>query len=145
MLRTDHKERQAFLMHRWVATKRRKIEFLFTYDEWIAWWEKNLGPNWFALRGTASESYVMARYGDKGPYAPWNVKCITMAENSNEALRGKQCGNAKLTKNDVCNIWLELKKNKSVKKLSHDFGVCESTIRDIKKKYTWSKLTDLLD
>lgn len=34
----------------------------------------------------------------------------TMAENSNEALRGKQCGNAKLTKNDVCNIWLELKK-----------------------------------
>jgi hypothetical protein len=41
---------QKFHTHKATA-KRRSIEFLFTRDEWFAWWEKELGPDWYNLRG----------------------------------------------------------------------------------------------
>ncbi len=34
----------------------------------------------------------MARFGDKGPYAPWNVKIITVEENTREANLGRKHG-----------------------------------------------------
>lgn len=86
MRRKDFRERQAFLMQRWCAEKKRGIKFQFTYEEWVAWWEKHLGPDWFEKRGPQFNKYVMARYGDKGPYAPWNVKCILAGENIDERL-----------------------------------------------------------
>jgi hypothetical protein len=69
-----------FLVHKRSA-KERHIGFKFTYEEWVAWWETNLGPDWINKRGCKRGQYVMARKGDKGPYAPWNVECVTCSEN----------------------------------------------------------------
>lgn len=61
--------------------KKRGVEFVFTYKEWCQWWEAQLGPDWAKLRGCKKDQYVMARYGDNGPYHPDNVKCITAKQN----------------------------------------------------------------
>jgi len=63
-------------------SKRRGIEFQFTYEEWLAWWEKALaehGPH--AKRGKGKDLLVMCRIGDRGPYAADNVYCGTPAQN----------------------------------------------------------------
>lgn len=60
--------------------KRRGIEFLLTFEEWLTWWGDDL-----PMRGRSSSSLVMARHGDKGPYALWNIKKITTRANALEA------------------------------------------------------------
>ena len=64
--------------------RRRGIAFEFTFAKWVAWWEQKLGPDWMAKRGPRRDQYVMARYGDKGPYKPGNVKCVTASQNGSE-------------------------------------------------------------
>lgn len=59
----------------------RGIQFLLTFDEWWALWE----PFW-QLRGRGRSNFVMARNGDKGPYAVGNVRIITQEQNRLEAL-----------------------------------------------------------
>jgi hypothetical protein len=72
--------RYAYVRQRWDAGKR-GIEWLFTFEEWVKWWEEAKGPNWMQLRGCHTGQFVMARFEDKGPYAPWNVECITVELN----------------------------------------------------------------
>lgn len=72
--------------HKWTATKQRGIDFDFTFEEWCAWWEKHLGPNWAVMRGCKKGQYVMSRRGDKGPYAAHNVRCILAEHNHLERL-----------------------------------------------------------
>ena len=79
---------QAFKTHRSNA-RARNIKFEFTYDEWLKIW---LASGHLHERGTRSGQYVMARIGDKGPYAADNVKIITHIENSREANLGNQYG-----------------------------------------------------
>lgn len=134
-------ERMAFLQHRWRSKKERQLGFHFTYEEWLGWWKHNLGDDWFTKRGHSSGQYVMARYGDKGPYAPWNVKCITVEQNVQEA-RHNLRGNAKLTKDQVASIY---RAHGTYAGLARQYHVGECTIRDIKKRYTWRHVTDLLD
>ncbi len=74
----------AFAQQRRDARKR-GIVFNFEFEQWENWWEINLGPNWFTLRGHRKGQYVMARLGDVGAYHPDNVKCITAEENHHEA------------------------------------------------------------
>lgn len=138
-------ERMAFLQQRWLAKKRRNIEFHFSYEEWVSWWKHNLGDDWFTKRGRKSGQYVMARHGDKGPYAPWNVKCIMVEQNLQEATHNEGRGNAKLTKDQVTAIYLKTKTKPITLKMAVQFGVSESTLRDIHKKYTWRHVTDFLD
>jgi len=64
--------------------RRRQIVFEFSFEEWINWWEKQLGKRWFEKRGIGKSKYQMARFNDKGPYAVWNVKCITHSQNLSE-------------------------------------------------------------
>ena len=73
----------AFVDQRKSAIKR-GIGWQFTYEEWVAWWETKLGPDWFRLRGHRTGQYVMARTGDKGPYAKSNVRCALVEDNHNE-------------------------------------------------------------
>ena len=64
------------------SAKRRGIDFLFTLEEWLAWWQRELaakGPD--AERGLRKHQYMMCRYGDTGPYAAGNVYCGTCADN----------------------------------------------------------------
>jgi len=78
------------------AAKYRGIEWQFTFDAWVRWWEKQLGSNWMERRGCHSEEYVMARYADRGPYREDNVECITAGQNISERRRPR--ANAELTK-----------------------------------------------
>lgn len=74
------KAKQAYFQHRGNAALR-DIEFHFTFQEWIEWWEQHLGQDWQKKRGCRRGQYVMARYNDTGPYVLGNVKCILAEDN----------------------------------------------------------------
>ena len=76
-------ERQ-FYNQRYSATKRRNIEWHFTFEEWLAWWGDDI-----VNHGPHRDQLVMARHGDTGPYHPDNVRKATNAENVREAQKGK--------------------------------------------------------
>jgi hypothetical protein len=59
----------------------RGIPFVLTFDEWKAIWEES---GHLSERGRNRDQYVMARIGDRGPYAVGNVKIITFVENVSE-------------------------------------------------------------
>jgi hypothetical protein len=59
----------------------RGIAFLLTYDEWLSIWRTS---GKLSQRGRKGHQYVMARYGDVGPYAIGNVKIIRQSENLSE-------------------------------------------------------------
>jgi hypothetical protein len=60
------------------------VRFELTFDEWLQIWTDS---GFLDQRGQGK--YVMARLGDKGPYAVGNVKIITAAENVREAWLNK--------------------------------------------------------
>lgn len=68
------------------AAKVRGIAFLLTFEEWHSIW---LASNKLHLRGCTKGCYVMARYGDEGPYAKENVKIIRCEDNHSEGNLGK--------------------------------------------------------
>lgn len=59
------------------------IEFLLTFEEWFRIW---IDSGHLHERGRMRGQYQMARFGDTGPYAVWNVKIITGYENKLEAI-----------------------------------------------------------
>jgi hypothetical protein len=67
--------------------KKSGIPFLLTFEEWFWIWYDS---GHLHERGCRKGQYVMARYGDKGPYAVGNVRVITHAENQAEANVGKK-------------------------------------------------------
>ena len=78
----------------------------------------------------------MARHGDKGPYADWNVQCITFGKNSSDKAKnnsvafGIRQGGAVLTTADVVTIFTE--NGCCLRELGHRFGVKHGTIWDIR-------------
>jgi hypothetical protein len=73
------------------SADRRDIPFLFTMLGWHLWWKTQLLSVPGAVRGRRRNEYVMARFGDQGPYEATNVYLATAAENS--ALIGPRlCG-----------------------------------------------------
>ncbi len=65
--------------------KYRRISWYFTYVSWRKLWAES---GYWPKRGNGPNDYVMARFGDKGPYASWNVKIITQHKNSTEGHLG---------------------------------------------------------
>lgn len=57
----------------------RGVEWLFTKDSWLKVW-KDSGH--FHERGRGAGCYQMARKGDCGPYAEWNVVIVRMESNA---------------------------------------------------------------
>lgn len=82
---------EAYQSHKFSA-KDRGIEFLLTYDEWYKIW---LDSGHLSERGKRKGQYVMARYGDIGPYSVENVKIISFAENTREGCGGKPWSKAR--------------------------------------------------
>lgn len=127
--------------------KDRSIEFLFTFEDWVNWWEESLGYKWYEKRGRHRGEYVMARFGDKGPYARWNVKCIKHEENIREMAPqrnpqyGEKQGCHKLTAIQVKEIYFS---PKSYRELEADYGVTYRVIMGIKKKQMWKTVVDSL-
>ena len=58
--------------------KKRNVEFLITFEEWIDIWLKS--GHWHE-RGHKRGQYVMSRYGDQGPYKVGNVFIQTCTAN----------------------------------------------------------------
>lgn len=56
-------------------------EFLLTFEEWWKIWSDS---GHYHERGQHRGQYVMARIGDKGPYAVGNVKIVKHEENDSE-------------------------------------------------------------
>lgn len=108
--------KQAFITQKDNA-KKRKIEFCFAYEEWVAWWEANLGPDWFKKRGCRRGQYVMARNGDKGPYAAGNVRCVTTEINKKEQAANGLSG---------------IKKGQMVGEKHHQARLCEQDIKTLR-------------
>ena len=78
--------RRAFRDHERRAA-RRGIPFLLTYHEWQVVWRAS---GRLRERGRGVGRYVMARPGDRGPYALGNVKIITFEENCSEGQLGRR-------------------------------------------------------
>lgn len=76
----------AFLKQRQSA-KWRGIDFRLTFAEWLSIWEAS---GHLSERGRRRGQYVMARFGDRGPYAVGNVKIITQVQNSQEKRLGAE-------------------------------------------------------
>lgn len=57
----------------------RGVEWLFDFDSWLKVW-KDSGH--YAERGRGPGQYQMARKGDCGPYAEWNVVIVRMESNA---------------------------------------------------------------
>ena len=100
--------------------KRRNISFKFSLEEWVKWWETNLGINWKELRGHKKGKYVMARIGDNGSYSLDNVECILHEQNcidrakNNTSARGKDNSQTKLLKEDVSEYFSFFRKSFSI-------------------------------
>lgn len=67
------------------AAKKRNIDFLLSYEEWLDIWNQS---GKLHLRGCRKDQYVMARHADKGPYAIGNVTIKTTGDNAREAFCG---------------------------------------------------------
>jgi hypothetical protein len=90
--------RRAYTQHRNNA-KHRGIPFELTFDEWVTVWRKS--RRW-SQKGNRGGKYVMARYGDAGPYAVGNVRITLFENNLREAKIGKPRRDlAKLNKSRV--------------------------------------------
>jgi len=90
---------QEFLAYQreWVKTPRgrynqhkgkaiaRGIEWHLTFEDWWDIWQTS--GKW-KLRGRYAHQYVMARYGDRGPYARDNVRICLSGENTEEMRQG---------------------------------------------------------
>lgn len=75
-----------FRQHRNHA-RTRGIPWEITYMQWSLIWARS--GHWYD-RGKGLGKYCMARFGDKGPYASWNVKIILHSENVSEGQLGNQ-------------------------------------------------------
>jgi hypothetical protein len=70
--------RGAYASHK-CGAKRRGIPFLLTFEKWWSIWQDS--GKW-EMRGIRRGCYVMARFGDVGPYAVGNVSIVPHEANS---------------------------------------------------------------
>lgn len=69
-----------FIVQR-ARAKNRGIEWMFTFEEWLAIWETS---GKLHLRGRGVGKYVMSRFGDVGPYSPTNVEISPYEKNASD-------------------------------------------------------------
>lgn len=67
--------------HQRKTAQNRGIEWKITFPEWFRIWKES--GHW-EERGRGRNGYVMARYGDSGPYSPENVEIITANQNASD-------------------------------------------------------------
>lgn len=77
------------------AAKKRGIDFLLTFDQWLSWWQ-DTGK--LELRGKRRGEYQMCRIGDTGPYSIENIYCDTVSNNSGLTNLGRPRNQASIEK-----------------------------------------------
>ena len=78
------KLRKAYCRHR-RNSKGREILFLLSFHEWLTIW---IESGHLHQRGRGAGQYVMARDGDRGSYAHYNVQIITVEQNHSDGTIG---------------------------------------------------------
>ena len=78
--RKSNPTRDAYKTQR-VSAKKRGIEFLLSYEQWLAIWGDNIKD-----RGCRSGQLVMCRFGDAGPYSVDNVFIALQSTNTRLAV-----------------------------------------------------------
>lgn len=131
------KRRLAYSNHQQRAI-RSGIAFHFSFEEWVAWWTRELGPRWMKKRGCRLGQYVMARNGDTGPYRADNVRCITCSANNSEAAHARH--SSVLTEDQVFearSLYVPFSKKFGSRALARRFGVCARTMHKIITGVKW--------
>ena len=129
------------------SSKQRGIEFLFTYPRWVAWWEAQLGPDWFNKRGKGKGKYCMARIGDEGPYVEWNVVCMTFEGNcldrmnTGTQLKGEAHGMCKFNAKLALAIYKAEGSKSEIAKRFSKYGVTRYNVSNIKSGSNWRHVT----
>jgi hypothetical protein len=95
--RAQNPERNAYMRHQDRA-RRRSIDFLLTFDEWWGLWQRS--RKW-TQRGSNPNQYVMARFGDTGPYAVGNVRICRAATNNAEQHSRPQSAETRKKRSDA--------------------------------------------
>lgn len=75
-----------------VSARRRGISFELTWEQWLDVWTKSGKLAQRGRRLGQLGQYVMARFGDKGPYKLGNIKIIKCEKNHREGTIGKFLG-----------------------------------------------------
>jgi len=125
--------------------RHRNIKWGFTLEKWVDWWLSHLGPDWFEKRGNRKGQYVMARFGDLGPYAANNVRCTTTHINHAEynilrkTPKGKQ--RARINDRTVAAIYLA---QGSYGDIAEKYGVGNHQVECIKTKKYYCRVTNEL-
>ena len=70
-----------------LGSLQRGIPWLLPYWEWLQVWEES---GHFHERGRKKGEWVMARYGDEGPYSRENVSIIRAEKNVSDAHRKRR-------------------------------------------------------
>jgi hypothetical protein len=70
-----------------INARNRKIEWLFTFEEWKQKWNES---GMWHLRGRTGTSYVMCRIGDSGPYSYDNTYIGTIQQNAQDRVKLKK-------------------------------------------------------
>lgn len=83
LYRSANLTKVAYSRHKSQA-KQRGIPFLLTFEEWATLW---LESEKWEQRGRRKGQYVMARFGDMGPYEVGNVHICTCQENNTAQAR----------------------------------------------------------
>ena len=128
------KAKTAFFAQR-SQSRNRGIDWDLSFEQWFDIWKES--GRW-DKRGRDDGKYVMARFGDRGPYAIDNVKIVTSNVNMQERkkLKGEQLVNAKLTEKDVRKIRVLLDR-KTQEEIALMFGVSSGLISHIKNRTAW--------
>lgn len=112
--------------------KRRGIPFLLTFEQWWEIW----APHW-PDRGKGAGKLVMARYGDEGPYASWNVRIVTQEHNSSTKRGVRPHTTTKLCEKDIPHIRALICAGFAMQKIADEHGVSRNAIRQIADGKTW--------
>jgi hypothetical protein len=126
--------RGKFILQR-KAAKQRGIDWLMTFEEWLAVWGDMLPQ-----RGRTG--LVMGRKGDAGPYSVENVDIITATENLRQ--RKMLCGDlhprSKLSSEDVARVRDLLHCECTHQSIAEYIGVARTTVGAISRGENWSSI-----
>lgn len=116
--------------------KHRGIGWEFTYVSWRLFWA--ISGYWYK-RGKGKNGYVMARYGDKGPYSPDNCKIIPFMDNVREGHIGKK--RSKTTKHKMSEVAKRIAKDPEERKRRSERAKRQHSERNF-GSHTWKEGPD---
>lgn len=130
--------KEMFLTQKAVA-KYRGIQFKMSFIEWLAIWDSS---GHLHQRGRKKGQYVMARYGDQGPYSFNNVEIITTTQNlirvkKRTGIKGKRTKLTEQIVRQIRNEYVPQSKTNGIQALAQKYGIHRNTVGYVLLKQRW--------